>query len=230
MDKDDPTRWTWNEPEGLGRTYTSGIIDDTGRQVRYGVNDIVSASVSSSWASVIGIDMGVFGKTGNVRADKYGNYIIAGYEGNNEEIPYVIRIDRQTVTQDISTADLATYESLWAIDNDREWVYENANVPAEGYFSWEEPPTPEEQAAISESLTRYYYALPTLYQQRPGLAISQTGLIFMSWMHGNQTIIPIDEGNNQYKAVGMRIAVSRDNGKTFQPLIPDRIGNLQGVN
>lgn len=226
MDKDNPTRWKWNETEGLGRSYTSAIIDTHGRQVRADLANNIIASDRNTWNVYKTLKTSVenFGITANVRVDRWNNLIVAGYKGYSE-IPYVTDIDGE-ITEEPTTTETEEWESLWAIDNEREWIYENANVPSEGYLSWEEPPTPEEQALITQSLTQYYYELPTLYQQRPGLAVSQTGLIFLSWMHGNQTIIEKDGG---YKAVGMRMAVSRNNGKTFEPLIPERQDYLQGA-
>jgi hypothetical protein len=168
--------------------------------------------------------------SGNVRLEKFGRYVVSGYNEELGEIPW--QVEDENGVRTVNMCDQAVAEEIWALDNSREWIYENAAVPAEGYFSWEEPPTPEEQAAVSASLTRYYYALPTLYQQRAGLCVSNTGLIFLSWTHGNQTIVPVNGALNQYKAVGMRVAVSADNGKTFEPLVPDRVGHLQfnGVN
>lgn len=226
MDSVNSTRWKWNETEGLGRSYTSAVIDDYGRQVRTDLSNHVITSDRNTWNEYKTLKTTEsFGITANLRMDKWNNLIVAGYKYDGE-MPYVVQVG-DDVSEEPSAEQQTEYEGLWAIDNDREWIYENAAVPAEGYFSWEEPPTPEEQAAITNSLTQYYYALPTLNQQRPGLCVSDTGLIFLSWMHGNQTIIPQDAG---YKAVGMRMAVSRDNGKTFEPLIPERVGNLQGAN
>jgi len=231
MDVNNPDRWKWNENEGLGRSYSSAIIDISGRQVRTDLSNHIIASDRDTWIAYKTLKAIAenFGITANVRVDRWNNLIVAGYKEEYGEIPYVVEIDGK-VTEKVDSAVQAEWESLWATDNEREWIYENAKVPAEGYFSWEEPPTPEEQAAITASLTKYYYELPTLNKQRPGLAVSKTGLIFLTWMHGNQIIIPVNEANKEYKAVGMRMAVSRDNGKTFEPLIPDRVGYLHGVN
>lgn len=228
MDEDNPKRWLWNEDEGLGKEFTSALINDDGQQVRYRIDDKIVLSMGTDWKDLYVLaTAGNYGISGNVRVNSFGEIIIAGHKEANGSIPYVAEY-RGVVTRKAEQAQQDEWEALWAIDNEREWVYENAKVPAEGYFSWEEPPTPEQQEAITKSLTQYYYALPTLQSQRVGLCVAKSGLVFLSWLHGNQTIVPISEAQKQYKAVGLRMAISTDHGQSFEPLIPERSGFLEG--
>ena len=47
----------------------------------------------------------------------------------------------------------------------------------------------------------------------------------MAWVHGNLTFIEKEKG--QYIAVGLRIAVSYDNGRHFEPLCPERVNRFK---
>lgn len=228
MDMELPARWRWNADGGLGRDYTSCYIDAHGRQIRLSGNQVM-ASYSDRWEAgqkVVMTTLENYGLSGALRSDRFGRYLVAGHNAALGEIPW--QTEDEYGLHTLEACDQQDAQSLYAADNRREWVLENANVPAEGYFSWEEPPTPQQQAALSETLRQYYYALPTLASQRPGITVTADGLIVLAWMHGNLTIVP-DSANGGHDAVGMRMAVSRNNGRTFEPLIPTRTGKLQGV-
>lgn len=223
-------RWRWNESEGLGRGFTSCIIDHFGRQVRLAGNQVI-VSLSNRWddgQKVVMITSKNYGLSGCVREDSNGQYWVAGYNEQFGEIPWQVENEQGMQTEIMP--DQKAAEKLWAEDNEQKWVLENARVPGEGYFSYDTPPTPQQQEALARTLRQYYYALPTIERQRAGFCISSTGLIFIAWVHGNLTAMPIDEGKKQYKAVGLRVAVSKDSGRSFEPFIPQRQGFLQGVN
>ena len=113
--------------------------------------------------------------------DNFGQLKIAGYKEEYGEIPFTIE-DTFGVRTEFEQNRQEEYAEKWAEDNEKKWVIENAGVPGEGYFSWEEPPSPEEQETQTKLLAEYYYALPTIGQQKVGFVISQTGLVFLSWM------------------------------------------------
>lgn len=226
IDDEKVYRWHWNEKEGLGRTYPAGIVDYAGRQVRLYGNQIL-ASLTDKWDDYKSIwqTQGNYGISGNIRQNKYGKDYIAGFSELNQSIPYVIETGDGIQTEKLSDEREKKNEEIWAEYNERDEVLENANIPNETYFSYETPPSDEELEEIKKTLAYYYYALPTLYQERPGLCISKTGLIFLSWMHGNTMFIEKEKG--KYIAVGLRIAVSYDNGKTFEPLCPERVNRFE---
>ncbi|OQB73320.1 MAG: hypothetical protein BWX89_01018 [candidate division TA06 bacterium ADurb.Bin131] len=225
MDMENIERIHWNANEGLGRTWTSGIIDNSGRQVRLSINGGIVASLNNEWkdTKTIWHTQNNYGNSGCLRMDNFGQLKIAGYKEEYGEIPFTIE-DTFGVRTEFEQNRQEEYAEKWAEDNEKKWVIENAGVPGEGYFSWEEPPSPEEQETQTKLLAEYYYALPTIGQQKVGFVISQTGLVFLSWMHGNLTAVEKDNGT--YKAVGLRIAVSRDEGRTFEPLIPERVNRF----
>ena len=227
MDEENPRRWHWNEGEGLGHTWTAGCLLPSGQQARLSNNQIV-VSAKDSWADsrVFSTTFGAYGKSGSLRCDERGTLWVAGHV-ERDGIPWQVEDEQAIRTVEPSPADVLVWESRWAEDNARDWVIENAAVPAEEYAEGETPPTPEDQAAETARLSSYYYALPTLYDERPGYCISQTGQQFLAWVHGNLTPVPQPDGS--YNAVGLRVAVSRDNGRTFEPLIPERIGGLGGA-
>jgi len=227
LDTQQTTRFRYYEKEGL-RNDTSVVYNHAGQQVRISNEGVITVTLSDTNDERKQIGQ-VSTAYGNIRQNKYGDTFIATYDSRSDIIPYQIISGRNydvLTTHDFETE--TKYEDQWAQDNEKEWVIENANVPGEGYFSWETPPTAEEQEKIRRQLAYYYYDLPLKYNQKPGYWISQyTGLHFICWMHGNLTAVKKDDGT--YTAVGLRIAVSGDEGKTFRPLIPERVLPLQGV-
>lgn len=227
MDEENIRRWAWNETEGLGHTWAAGCLLPSGQQARLSNNQIV-VSAKDSWSDprVFSTTFGAYGRSGSLRCDERGTLWVAGHV-ERDGIPWQVEDEQAIRTVEPSAADVLVWEDRWAEDNAKDWIIENANVPAEEYAEGETPPSPEEQAAETARLASYYYALPTLYDERPGYCISQTGQQFLAWVHGNLTAVPQADGS--YTAVGLRVAVSRDNGRTFEPLIPERIGGLHGA-
>ena len=62
--------------------------------------------------------------------------MLSGYNEELGEIPW--QVEDENGVRTVNMCDQAVAEEIWALDNSREWIYENAAVPAEGYFSWEE--------------------------------------------------------------------------------------------
>jgi len=241
IDEKNIKRWRWNEDEGLGRSYTSCIIDKSGRQVRLAGNQLV-ASKTDRWdndnISAIHQTEGSYGQSGCLREDTYGHYVVAGYNNNKSlSIPFVIENENGIQTEEFGKEKVKVddkeitidekYEDIWADYNEKKAVIEGADIPHEQHFSYETPPTPEQEEEARRLLAYSYYQLPTINEQRVGLCVSKiTGQIFLSWMSGNLTFIEKEKG--QFIAVGLRTAVSNDNGKTFQPLCPERINYFRG--
>jgi|GEM_PF-6671378 len=218
IDVQHPTRWKWNEKEGLGHSYTSAIMDYAGRQVRYG-DGTLDFSNDDKWDAYKTFESFPYGSSGCVRQDRFGNIVVAGYLFNDYAIPFGI----SGITSKPDKDNNEKYETIFDEYNKKDEVLKKVydSIPSETYFSWEEPPDAETERRAKEMMAKYYYALPTVNQQRVGFCISQnTNLIYLSWMHGNCMFI--QEGNG-YIAVGLRIAVSTDNGKHFEPLCPERV-------
>jgi len=225
MDMHNILRWKWYADEGL-KDDTSVDFTDYGTQLRLSKAGEVYTTLSDennpkSWGQS-GFPYGI---SGCVRRDKWNRIFIAGYKQENGSILWELVGEDSVATEPPGNDE--ENEEQWAVDNEKEWVIANANIPGETYSEAETPPTPEQEEETKRTMAGYYYALPTVGQQRIGYCISRlTGLHFVSWMHGNLTAV---ERNNGYKAVGLRIAVSRNEGKSFEPLIPERVGGLNGV-
>lgn len=228
IDQQDTRRWRWNENEGLGRTYTSCIIDSAGRQVRFIGNKIL-ASRTDSWSDdntlCIYETEGNYGQSGCIREDMLGHYIVAGYNNKNSSIPFVVENENGIQTAELGDEINESNEEKWAIYNEKKAVIEGADIPNEQHFSYDTPPTPEQEEEARKTLAYSYYQLPTINEQRVGLCVSRTGQIFLSWMSGNLTFIEKETG--EFIAVGLRVAVSNDNGKTFEPLCPERVNRFR---
>jgi len=225
MDVKDILRWKWYADEGL-KDDTSVDFTDSGTQLRLSKSGEVYITLSDENKYAQYAQAGFpYGISGCVRRDKWNRIFIAGYKQENGSIPWEIAGENSVATEPPGNDE--ENEEQWAVDNEKEWVIANANIPGETYAEGETPPTPEQEEETKRTMAGYYYALPTIYQQRIGYCISkETGLQFLSWMSGNLTAVEKDNG---YKAVGLRLAVSRDDGKTFEPLIPERVGGLNGV-
>lgn len=227
IDEKDIRRWRWNEDEGLGRSFSSCIIDHTGRQVRLAGNQLL-ASNTDKWDknNIFSIyqTQGNYGQSGCLREDVFGHYVVAGYNKMNSSIPFVVENENGIQTEELGDERNEQYEDIWASYNEKKAVIEGANIPSEQHFSYETPPTPEQEEEARRLLAYSYYQLPTINEQRVGLCISRTGQIFLSWMSGNLTFIEKEQG--QFIAVGLRTAVSNDNGKTFEPLTPERVNRF----
>lgn len=239
IDEKDTRRWRWNEDEGLGREYTSCIVDRYGRQVRLAGNQLL-CSKTDKWGkndvTSIYQTVGNYGQSGNLREDTFGNYWVAGYDNKNTSIPFVVENENGIQTEEFGkekvkgddgkeTTRDEQYEGIWSTYNEKGAVIDGADVPNEQHFSYDNPPTPEQEEEAKRKLAYSYYQLPTINEQRVGLCVSKlTGLIFLSWMSGNLTFIEREKG--KYIAVGLRTAVSNDNGRTFEPLCPERINRF----
>ncbi len=240
MDVEEATRWRWNEPEGLAPHYSAAAYDASGRQVRVRDNR-VEASASDVWeqwrddGAAIGPALAI---------DHWGRRWTAGYEATLGEIPWQVARDGDVQTTPAPEvgdplrtawqAQQAVYAAEWATDNRREWVTDqhNARVPGQGLtraetLDW----TPEQfeswrrrEEAERTRIAGEYYAAPTVGQQRPGLLVTSTGLVIVAWMHGNLVAAEVEP--ERHHAVGLRLAVSHDDGVSFEPLIPTREGYL----
>lgn len=244
MDEKNITRWKWNEAEGLSRTWSACDMLNSGQQIRLRGRSI-EVALQTDWnkgSRLFRVTSGDYGVSGNLRVDRFGNIWTAGKENIwLGEIPFQVenesgvktirpatpKAGEDTTQYDDWVAKQVEYAAAWAQDNEKDWVLDNADVPGEGYSKDVTPPTPEEQAAETKTLTGYYYKLP-IYAQRPGYCISRNGLQYISYLCGNLMAKPVEvEGKTAgYKAVGLRVSVSRDGGKSFEPLIPERIGYL----
>jgi len=228
MDRENIRRWIWNEGEGLGREYQACIIDECGRQIRLAGN-VISVSRKNTWPDNFDLlrnTQGSYGISGCLRRDRFGKIWVAGYNKDFPAIPYQIENEAGIRTRPPDADSAAEYEEAWAAENEKDWVIANANIPGEEYASYEEAPDPATEAAAVHRLADWYYALPNLADQRVAYCISRTGLHYIAWLHGNLTAVPVaDDG--AVKAVGLRIAVSRNDGLTFEPVIPERVGVLE---
>ncbi len=246
MDLDDPTRWKWNEPEGLSPDWEDAEFNPSGQQTRIRGGQISSVR-GDRWVG----DITTLPQTGKALTfDFRGKRWTANYSSRQGEIPWqVIEEGRGVITDppppvdDIKAWEAWEDEQMewyyaWANDNRREWVIDNANVPHEGFFSWEieNLDTPEarrafweEQEKLRQDIAETYYELPETAraEQRPAYLITKSGLQVIAWLHGNLTAAAIP-GSGKTHAVGLRVAVSRDGGRSFEPLIPARQNTLDG--
>lgn len=223
MDDQQVTRWTWNEPEGLGQKWDDAKFTAAGNQIRSS-NGQIWAVAGDNWDNEH-IERTQPGKA--LAVDSRGEVWTCAYNPEFGEIPWGVRNSKglQTVKNDDIQEQA---EEAWAIDNKKDWVLKNAEVPADGFFSYETEhlTTPEQwarfreqQERIRERLVAEHYALPTIGQQRPGYMITRSGIHVICWMHGNLTAAETDNG---HVPVGLKIAYSGDGGRTFWPLIPER--------
>lgn len=252
MDAKNPTHWLWNAEDGLGRTYNSCVLDSSGRQVRLR-GRAIEVSLNTDWKKGSISRRATFGNcglSGNLCIDRQMHSWIAYYNSVLGEIPYQVENEVSIQTYDPNpgvepSADNISahrlwkkktdefsawqlkqddYSYRWSLDNERDYVLETASVPAETYLEGDVRPSEEDEAKEVNKQKGYHYALPTLDSERVGFCVAKDGLQYLAWVHGNLTAVPKD--NNKFKAVGLRIAVSRNGGGLFEPLIPERVGYL----
>lgn len=217
MDINNTTRYRWNEEEGLGSRWNNCVIDRAGRQLRI-TGGCIYSSDTSEWQNykIEKVCKSSYGQSSSVVVDNFGHSLVAGYKGK-EAIPYQVEDEDGIITNKINTDTNREYEEIFDEYNKKEKVIETAmeKIPDETYGKDEIPLTPSEREAQKRYLAGFYYELPTIQQQRVGYCVTQTGLQILSYQWGNTMVI---DG----EVVGLRLAVSRDGGRTFQPLTPER--------
>ncbi len=173
-------------------------------------------------------------------------------------IPWRVADPLEYVTEAIDTYDSAEqarqleWEARWAADNGEDEitdfgpVHQSRNMPAAEAISRYNAVVSQDRYVSGQvilngrvvnlrdaqdpgpglrEIYREYYAWPDLSGQRPAHTTTRTGQQLLAWQHGNLAFVEGDDGHN---AVGLRVAISSDDGKTFEPLIPERTNALSG--
>jgi hypothetical protein len=219
------------DPDNGLTGYSDVIRDGCGRQLRVAptravpdpknVGSPVMASAGSAWAAntareiaaVAGFAPDLPAPYPVALAQAMGGLLYAAWvDYDLGEIPW--RVER--VGAGVLTADLpdttagaeqqAEYAAAWDADNQRDAVMASPD------------------ASIYQPARDY--ANPIGWRdQRPGYLIGRDGRHWIAWVHGNLAAIERTTETG-FDAVGLRVAVSGDGGRTFRPFIPARVGGL----